>query len=156
MDKMDYIKLAIELSASNIGSGHGGPFGAVVVKQGRIIGQGCNQVLKSFDPTAHAEVVAIRQACLSLQSHNLTGCEIYASCEPCPMCLAAIHWSRINKVYYAADRKDAAAIGFDDEVFYQELAMPAESRLLRMQQLEADEAVKVMKSWLLESNSQLY
>jgi tRNA(Arg) A34 adenosine deaminase TadA len=127
--------------------GCGGPFGAVVVQDGRIIGRGTNEVTASNDPTAHAEVLAIRRACLAVQSFRLTGCDIYASCEPCPMCLAAIYWARIDRVYFAATRADAAAAGFDDADIYQELALPVAERHVPMTQLALAEALAPMEAW---------
>src|SRR5690348_1722263 len=115
-----FMQEAIRLSEQGMRAGAGGPFGAVIVKDGEIIGRGCHQVLSGKDPTAHAEVVAIRQACQKLGNFDLAGCEIYCSCEPCPMCLAAIMWARLDRVYYAAGREDAAAAGFDDQIISQE------------------------------------
>jgi len=138
---------AIQLSISNIQTCNGGPFGAVIVKDGRIIAKGANNVTASNDPTAHAEVVAIRQACEKLQTFQLTGCEIYASCEPCPMCLGAIYWARLDKLYYANTKNDAAAINFDDKFIYEELEKPLEHRTLFTQQLLREEALEAFKSW---------
>lgn len=144
--------LAISKADENILTGEGGPFGAVVVRNGKIIAAAGNRVTSTNDPTAHAEVVAIREACKALDTFDLTGCEIYASCEPCPMCLGAIMWARIEKLYYAADRNDASRAGFDDELFYKELALPAGERLLKPTQLLRNEANKVFDKWIEEAD----
>jgi tRNA(Arg) A34 adenosine deaminase TadA len=125
----------------------GGPFGAVVVKDGRIIGEGRNNVVPGRDPTLHAEVVAIRAACAALGTHDLTGAVIYTSCEPCPMCLAAIWWARIGEIVFANDRQDAAAIGFDDAAIYEEVARPLETRALPIRRLLASEAIEAFRLW---------
>lgn len=138
---------AIALSLSNIKTCNGGPFGAVIVKNGEIIARGANNVTSTNDPTAHAEVVAIRQACERLQTFQLTGCEIYASCEPCPMCLGAIYWARLDKLYYANTKTDAAAINFDDKFIYEELEKPLDQRSLFTRQLLRDEALEAFKKW---------
>lgn len=138
---------AIKKAEENIATGKGGPFGAVVVRDGKIIAAVGNRVTSTNDPTAHAEVVAIREACKELETFDLAGCEIYASCEPCPMCLGAIMWARIDKLYYAADRIDASRAGFDDELFYSELALPIEKRSLKPIQLLQDEAILVFDKW---------
>ena len=127
--------------------GHGGPFGAVIVKDGAIVGEGWNEVLRSNDPTAHAEVVAIRNASRLLETYDLSGCEIYSSCEPCPMCLGAIYWSRIGRVYFAVNRHDAAGIEFRDEHIYEELARPLDKRELPMVRLPCDGALDVFTDW---------
>jgi tRNA(Arg) A34 adenosine deaminase TadA len=142
-----FMREAIQLSLSNIESCKGGPFGAVIVKDGQIIARGSNSVTTTNDPTAHAEVVAIRQACKNLQTFQLTGCEIYASCEPCPMCLGAIYWARLDKLYYANTKNDAAAINFDDKFIYEELEKPLEDRTLFTSQLLRDEALEAFKKW---------
>jgi guanine deaminase len=142
-----FMREAIQLSLSNIQTCKGGPFGAVIVKDGRIIARGANNVTSSNDPTAHAEVVAIRQACEKLQTFQLTGCEIYASCEPCPMCLGAIYWARLDKLYYANTKYDAAAINFDDKFIYEELEKPLDHRTLFTQQLLREEALEAFKNW---------
>src|SRR6187549_461770 len=123
-----FMQEAIRLAIEGVNAGRGGPFGAVVVKDGQIVGRGCNQVTSTNDPTAHAEVVAIRDACQKLGTFRLAGCEIYASCEPCPMCLATIYWSRIERFYYGCTAADAAAIGFSDDFIRQELGLPIEKR----------------------------
>ena len=142
-----YMLSAIKKAEENFMSGNGGPFGAVVVRDGEIIAVAGNCVTSTNDPTAHAEVVAIREACKKLGTFDLSGCEIYASCEPCPMCLSAVMWARIGKLYYAADRVDASRAGFDDELFYTELALSADQRKLKPIQLLQKEAVKVFDKW---------
>lgn len=147
-----HMLLAISKAEENIVTGEGGPFGAVVVRDGKIIAAVGNRVTSTNDPTAHAEVVAIREACKSLDTFDLSGCEIYASCEPCPMCLGAIMWARIDKLYYAADRVDAARAGFDDELFYTELALPADQRMMKPVQLLQKEANHVFDKWIEDGN----
>ena len=136
---------AIMLSLKGSADGKGGPFGAVVVKNGEIVGRGFNQVTSSNDPTAHAEVVAIRDACNNLGTFQLEDCEIYTSCEPCPMCLGAIYWARPSKVYYANTREDAAEIGFDDAFIYQEIPLPIHQRKIEMIPLGREEAQKAFQ-----------
>jgi tRNA(Arg) A34 adenosine deaminase TadA len=147
MDHESFMKRAIELSRMNMQAGAGGPFGAVVVKDGKIVGEGWNQVTSSNDPTAHAEVVAIRNACRALDTFKLSGCTIYTSCEPCPMCLAAIYWARLDRIVYANTHTDAAAIGFDDAFLYRELNLPLERRQVPASRLLADEAHRVFEEW---------
>ena len=155
-DRNKFMIEAIKKAEENILTGKGGPFGAVVVRDGEIIAAVGNRVTSTNDPTAHAEVVAIREACKKLDTFDLTGCEIYASCEPCPMCLGAIMWARIDKLYYAADRVDASRAGFDDELFYTELALPVEKRMLSPTQLLQKEANEVFDKWIEESDKILY
>lgn len=143
----EYMKMAIRLARKNVQDGKGGPFGAVIVKDGEVVASAMNEVTSTDDPTAHAEVVAIRQACKNLGSYQLEGCDIYSSCEPCPMCLGAIYWSRPDHVYYAATRKDAAASGFDDDVIYQEISLPPDQRRIPFQNKMRDEAVEAFKEW---------
>lgn len=143
---------AIKMAEENIITGKGGPFGAVVVRNGKIIAAVGNRVTSTNDPTAHAEIVAIREACKELETFDLSGCELYASCEPCPMCLGAIMWSRIDKLYYAANRNDATRAGFDDELFYTQLALPTEKRILKPTQLLRNEANKVFNQWIKETD----
>lgn len=126
----EFLRQAIAEAVSGVRDKAGGPFGALVVKKGVVIGRGCNQVTSGNDPTAHAEVVAIRAACAALGSFQLQGCDVYASCEPCPMCLGALYWARPRAIYFAAGREDAAAAGFDDALIYQELSRPVEARQL--------------------------
>lgn len=141
------MRRAIELSMENVQSNKGGPFGAVVVKNGNVIGEGANQVLTTNDPSAHAEVVAIREACRKLNSFQLPGCEIYSSCEPCPMCMGLIYWARPDRLYYANTAADAASVGFDDAFIYRELAIPPENRSLKMKQMMRDEALIAFVAW---------
>ena len=143
-----HMKLAVALSRRGMELGHGGPFGAVVVREGAVIGEGWNEVLRTKDPTAHAEVVAIRRACRNLASYDLSGSEIYASCEPCPMCLGAIYWARIGKVYFSVNRRDAAGIAFRDEFIYEELARPFDRRSLPMVQVPCDGALDTFAAWM--------
>jgi guanine deaminase len=143
----DYMRRAIGLSLSSLRSPGGGPFGAVVVKDGKLVAEGFNQVAAHNDPTAHAEVVAIRRACQELETFDLTGCEIYTSCEPCPMCLSAIYWSRIGRIYYANDRVDAAAIGFRDDLLYHEIPLPLDERAVPSVRLLAEEAKVAFDEW---------
>lgn len=147
-DRAGFMRRAIALSRERMQAGEGGPFGAVVVKDGAIVGEGWNQVLGTNDPTAHAEIVAIRAACTRLGTFDLQGCDVYTTCEPCPMCLAAILWARIGRMYYANTRDDAAAIGFDDESFYREVALPLHGRALPAERLLAEEARAVFTEWL--------
>ena len=138
---------AIRLAEDNVRQGLGGPFGAVVVKGGEIIGRGANRVTSCNDPTAHAEVNAIREACGRVNDFRLAGCAIYTNSEPCPMCLAAIYWARIERVYYANTRDDAAAIGFDDEFFYREVSASPADRRIPMRQLMRPEAQRAFEDW---------
>ncbi len=147
MTREDFMRRAIELSRIHMHDGDGGPFGAVVVKDGRIVGEGWNQVTSANDPTAHAEIVAIREAARTLGSFSLEGCEIYSSCEPCPMCLGAILWGRLAKLYYANSRVEAAAIGFDDAAFYDEVAAAPAKRALPSARLLEAEAEAVFRAW---------
>ncbi|MBX3291798.1 MAG: nucleoside deaminase [Acidobacteria bacterium] len=143
-----FMMRAIELAREGVEADAGGPFGCVIVKDGEIVGEGNNRVTSTNDPTAHAEVVAIREACAKLGSFQLEGCSIYASCEPCPMCLGAIYWSRPAAIFYAGTRDDAAAAGFDDRLFYRELELPNEERDLSMQQMMRDEAQAAFRMWI--------
>ncbi|RAL56957.1 tRNA-specific adenosine deaminase [SR1 bacterium human oral taxon HOT-345] len=142
-----FMEKAVELSLENMRAGKGGPFGAIIVRQGKIVGTGANHVTSDNDPTAHAEVVAIRDACKNLGTFQLDDCEIYTSCEPCPMCLAAIYWARPKAIYYANTRKDAADIGFDDDFLYEELKKNLEERSLPIHQLDKSNALKVFDEW---------
>ncbi len=141
------LRRAIALSRAHMQTGAGGPFGAVIARDGRIIGEGWNQVTSTNDPTAHAEVVAIRNACRDLGTFSLAGATVYTSCEPCPMCLAAIYWSRADRIVYANGRDDAAAIGFDDAFLYTEIALELEKRTVPMHRLLAEEARAVFEEW---------
>ena len=146
-DHTEFIKAAIQLSREGSQSNKGGPFGCIVVKDGKIVGKGSNQVTSSNDPTAHAEVVAIRDACKNLSSFQLDGCEIYTSCEPCPMCLGAIYWARPSKVYYANTRDQAAEIGFDDAFIYDEIPIAPALRKIEMIHIVDPEALQIFKEW---------
>ena len=139
---------AVRLSAERMRDGAGGPFGAIVVKDGKVIAEGWNRVTSTNDPTAHAEVTAIRGACNSLGTFSLRGCDIYTSCEPCPMCLAAIYWARLDRVFFANSREDAAAIGFDDALIYGEVSKPIEDRIIPTKKLALPEAAAVFAEWL--------
>ncbi|HMM10797.1 MAG TPA: nucleoside deaminase [Bacteroidales bacterium] len=147
MNDSGFMLEAIRLAGENIISGEGGPFGAIVVKDGKIVGIGRNKVTSSNDPTAHAEVVAIRDACRNLNTYSLEGCVIYSSCEPCPMCLSAIYWSRISGLFYAATRLDAADAGFDDAYLYEQISLDPESRSLPAKKLHREQALKVFNEW---------
>lgn len=147
LDKNDFMKRAIELSLNNVASGNGGPFGAVIVQDGKIVGEGWNQVTACNDPTAHAEVEAIRNACKYISNFDLSGAEIYTSCEPCPMCLAAIYWARISKIYFANTKKDAAQIAFDDDFIYSEIPKKNDERKIPMEQIMRLEAQKAFSAW---------
>ena len=138
---------AIRLSIQKMRGGHGGPFGAIVTRGSQIVGRGWNQVTSTNDPTAHAEIVAIRAACRRLKTFELDDCDLYTSCEPCPMCLSAIYWARIRTVYYANTRRDAARIEFDDDFIYREVPLPIRRRKLPMRQLLRNEALKAFVEW---------
>ncbi|RJX23884.1 MAG: nucleoside deaminase [Desulfobulbus sp.] len=142
-----FMRRAIDLARQGMEKGEGGPFGALIVRDGEVIGSGWNRVLATNDPTAHAEVVAIRDACRRLGSYWLEGSAIYVNCEPCPMCLAAIHWARIGSLYFAATRKDAAAIDFADDDIYREVCLPPQERVMPAQQLLGEEAREIMRRW---------
>jgi guanine deaminase len=147
-----FMRRAIELSIDNVRSGRGGPFAALVIKDGEILATGMNLVTTSFDPTAHAEVVAIREACRKLAQFQLSGCEIYTTCEPCPMCLGAIYWARPARVYFGNTASDAAAIGFDDSFIYQQLGVPVSERTIPMVQLLHEEALAAFREWEQKSD----
>lgn len=142
-----FMRRAIELAQRGVDTNAGGPFGCVVVKDGHVIGEGCNEVTSSNDPTAHAEVVAIRNACAAIGSFQLDGCHIYTSCEPCPMCLGAIYWARPARIFYAGTREDAAEAGFDDQFIYEEIEKQLEDRTMKLENLSREEAQKVFKNW---------
>jgi len=143
----EFMKRAIALSRAKMAEDEGGPFAAVIVRDGVIVGEGWNQVTGHNDPTAHAEIVAIRAACHTLGTFSLDGCVIYTSCEPCPMCLSAIHWAHIEHVYFANTAEDAAEIGFDDARLYRELALPHAQRSLPLTRMLAEEAIEVFREW---------
>jgi len=144
---VEFMRRAIALGIENVHTGGGGPFAAVIVKGGRIVAEGVNRVTTTNDPTAHAEVVAIRQACRTLGVFQLSGCELYTTCEPCPMCLGAIYWARPAGVYYACLASDAAAVGFDDAFIYEELKLTHDKRRLPMQQMLREESLEIFSLW---------
>jgi guanine deaminase len=156
MSDIHFMKKAIEEALNNVLTNHGGPFGAIVVKDGKIIGVGRNEVTTSNDPTAHAEVQAIRSACSYLQDFQLTDCEIYTSCEPCPMCIGAIYWARPKAVYYACTKQEAAKIGFDDQFIYEQLELPMENRKIPMKQLFPDDGDIPFRTWESSKNKVEY
>lgn len=151
-----FMQVAIDLSRESMISGKGGPFGCVIVKDDIIIGKGNNQVLSTNDPTAHAEVVAIREACKNLRAFQLEGCEIYTSCEPCPMCLGAIYWANPKHVFYANTRQQASDAGFDDDFIYKELPLPPQDRKIPMEHFPNEDAVKVFVEWNNNENNKVY
>lgn len=158
MDPNDerFLREAIALARAGMDRNEGGPFGCVIVKNGRVIGRGNNRVTSSNDPTAHAEVVAIREACKALGSFQLDGCTLYTSCEPCPMCLGAIYWARPDRVLYAGTRMDAADAGFDDQLIYDELPLPPARRRLPMEQELREEALVVFEAWKAKPDKTAY
>lgn len=143
----EFMQQAIQLATENVVHGRGGPFGAVVVRDGKVIATGANQVTATNDPTAHAEVVAIRNACQALGTFQLEGCDIYTSCEPCPMCLAALYWSRCRAIYYGNDAADAARAGFDDSFLYDEVKKPLHERSIPIERMLADQARSSFDAW---------
>ena len=147
-----FMKQAIRLAEKGMARGAGGPFGAVIVKDNQIIAKGYNSVLSHKDPTAHAEIMAIRKASKKLNSFQLTDCTIYTSCEPCPMCLGAIYWARLSSVFYACNRDDAAEIDFDDQHIYQEIALPVDQRQIIFTELLRLEALPLFKQWRAKSD----
>jgi tRNA(Arg) A34 adenosine deaminase TadA len=151
-----FMARAIELAIENVRSGRGGPFGAVVVKDGKIIAEGANSVTATNDPTAHAEVLAIREACKKLGSFELYGCELYTSCEPCPMCLGAIYWGRPDRVYFGGSAADASSAGFDDSLIYSEITVPHASRKIPMIQLMREAALEAFRAWDRQPNKISY
>ncbi len=142
-----FLERAIELSRQGMQKGNGGPFGCVIVKDGEIIGQGCNEVLVANDPTSHAEIVAIRKACKKLINFQLTGCDVYTSCEPCPMCMGAIYWARPNRVIYANTKSDAAAVNFDDQFIYDEIEKLPQDRHIQFIHVPHEQALDVFLEW---------
>lgn len=152
----ELMKQAIKLAEEGMHKNQGGPFGAIVVKDGKIVGKGNNQVTSTNDPTAHAEILAIREACKNLNTFVLSDCEIYASSEPCPMCLAAIYWARLKKIYFAATCADAAKIGFDDTLIHAEMKQSLDQRIVKSQQLLRAEALKVFRAWENKSDKKPY
>jgi tRNA(Arg) A34 adenosine deaminase TadA len=156
LDHDSYMREAAQMAHENVIAGRGGPFGAVVVREGEIIGRGANLVTSTNDPTAHAEVTAIRDACRHLGTFTLAGCEIYTSCEPCPMCLAAIYWARIEKIFYANTRHDAARIGFDDDYLYREMMLSHDQRSTPILPLASDEAAATFDLWTTKADKVPY
>lgn len=154
--QQQFMREAIELSKANVREGKGGPFAALVVCNGKVIARGANLVASTNDPTAHAEMVVIREACRALGSFQLTGCDLYTTCEPCPMCLGAIYWARPRAVYYANTKHDAAAIGFDDRFIYDEFLLPHEERKIPMKQILRDEAYVAFREWTTKSDKISY
>ena len=151
-----FMARAIQLSIEGVQSGQGGPFGAVIVREGRIIAEGMNRVTSTNDPTAHAEVLAIRQACEKLGGFELKDCELYTSCEPCPMCLGAIYWARLSRIYFANTAEDAAKIGFDDSFIYEELKQPHARRRIRAIQIMREEALAGFAAWTAKADKITY
>ena len=147
---------AIRLSIENVNSGRGGPFGAVIVKDGDLVAEGTNQVASTKDPTAHAEMLAIRAACAKFGTFDLHGCEIYTSCEPCPMCLGAIYWARLSRVYFANAAVDASSIGFDDSLIYREIPLPIAQRAIPMIQMMREQALAAFQAWQEKPNKIVY
>ena len=151
-----FMKEAIALSRNGSSTNQGGPFGCVIVKDGKIVGRGSNSVTSTNDPTAHAEVVAIREACRSLDTFQLTGCDIYTSCEPCPMCLGAIYWARPDRVFYANTRHEAAEAGFDDAFIYEEINVPPTERKITMIHTPDPDAMQVFRDWIIKPDKTPY
>jgi tRNA(Arg) A34 adenosine deaminase TadA len=151
-----FIRMAIETGRQGMQANLGGPFGAVIVKDDEIVGRGSNRVTSSNDPTAHAEVVAIREACQELGDFSLKGCILYSSCQPCPMCLGAIYWARLDRLVYAASDEDAAAAGFDDQFIYQELDLQPEERALPIHQILKEEGVQLFREWIAKEDKLEY
>jgi guanine deaminase len=152
----DLMRRAIALALENVRTGRGGPFAALVAKDGKVIAQGANSVTATNDPTAHAEIVAIRAACKALGNFQLAGCDLYTTCEPCPMCLGAIYWARPSRVFYAGVAADAAEAGFDDAFIYEELQRPPESRRIPMIQLLRDESLAIFAAWTQQADKTEY
>ncbi len=156
----EFMEVAIDLSDDNFDKNYGGPFGACVVKDGKIIGKGINRVIKNNDPTAHAEIIAIRDACKNIKSYDLSGCEIYTSCYPCPMCLSAIIWANIKKVYYANTKEDAADIGFRDDYIYDYIEKLAnnvqDKKVLKLKSMNREEAIKVFERYEEDKDKIIY
>ncbi len=152
----EHMALAIELARENVRAGRGGPFAAVVVKDGAVVATGTNLVTSTNDPTAHAEITAIREACRKLGSFQLTGCEIYASCEPCPMCMGAIFWARPARLYYAATREDAARAGFDDAFLYEQMALAPGERAIPTERCGGEEALAAFEEWRKKADKTPY
>jgi len=156
MNHEKFMREAIGLADAGMREGRGGPFGCVIVRRGEIVGRGSNRVTSTNDPTAHAEVTAIRDACGRLGTFQLTDCELYTSCEPCPMCLSAIYWARIPQVFYGNTRQDAAAIGFDDDFIYRQVPLPPDQRAIAMKPLLRDEALATFRGWAAKPDKVRY
>jgi guanine deaminase len=156
MTRRDFMREAVRISVQKMRANEGGPFGAVVVQDGRIVSRGWNRVTSTNDPTAHAEVIAIREACKKLGSFRLDDCELFTSCEPCPMCLSAIYWARLKAVYFANTKKDAARVGFDDAFLYREMSRPISQRKIPMKQLLRAAAIKAFEAWEKKADKVLY
>jgi guanine deaminase len=152
----DFMREAIKLAEDGMHGGRGGPFGCVVVRKGEIVGRGQNRVTSTNDPTAHAEVTAIRDACTHLKTFQLTDCELYTSCEPCPMCLSAIYWARIPQIFFANTRQDAAEIGFDDDFIYRQIPLPLEKRAIKIGQVLREEGLKTFQGWTKKTDKVRY
>jgi guanine deaminase len=151
-----FMARAIQLAIENVRSGRGGPFGAAIAKDGNLIAEGANQVTSTNDPTAHAEILAIRAACAKLGTFDLHGCEIFTSCEPCPMCLGAIYWARLSRIYFASAAADASKIGFDDSLIYREIAQPLTHRTIPMVQMMREESLAAFRAWEEKPNKIVY
>jgi tRNA(Arg) A34 adenosine deaminase TadA len=156
MNHENFMREAIKEAEAGMRGGRGGPFGCVIVRRGELIARGNNRVTSTNDPTAHAEVTAIREACTKLGSYSLADCELYTNCEPCPMCLAAAYWARIPTLYYATTRVDAAAVGFDDDFIYEQIPLPPEKRALVMRPLLREEALTVFREWAAKADKLKY
>lgn len=154
--QVELMRETIQLSIENVRSGQGGPFATLVVKDGKVIARGTNVVTSTNDPTAHAEIIAIRAACKLLGSFQLVGCEVYTSCEPCPMCLGAMYWARPDKIFFGNTKNDAAHIGFDDSFIYKEFSIPSNQRKIPMTQILPDEALKAFQEWQLKEDKIKY
>jgi tRNA(Arg) A34 adenosine deaminase TadA len=156
MSAENHMRAALKEAETGMRAGRGGPFGCVIVRRGEIVARGSNRVTSTNDPTAHAEVTAIREACATLKTFQLDDCELYTSCEPCPMCLAAIYWARIPKIFYGNTRADAAAIGFDDDFIYQQIPLAPEARAIAMRPLLRDEAQGAFREWAAKADKVRY
>lgn len=156
MTHEEYMQLAFKEAFNGIRNNHGGPFGAIIVSDGKVIGRGCNMVTSTNDPTAHAEIVAIREACKNTDSFHLSDAVLYASCEPCPMCLSAIYWANIKTVYYCSDRFDVAKIGFSDKFIYDELALPVSERNIQIKQIDLPVASELLNEWSGKQDKTFY
>jgi guanine deaminase len=151
-----FMQEAVRVGLEGMRNNLGGPFGCVIVKNNEIIGKGCNSVIATNDPTAHAEIVAIRDACKNLGTFQLTDCQVYTTCEPCPMCMGALYWARPEKIYYASSRTDAANVGFEDNYIYEQIALPAEQRKISTECLQCEEAKELFEEWKDLNNKLLY